>query len=222
MELLAGTATETLIDASWTHLGDRFGYTARAETGTVLSQIKASTKRMLWRMRMRRNEGNSAFYSQTDFREWRFNKGDHLPFDSEAFSFAYSEHVLEHFRYDVACDLMRECHRVLRENGVFRIVVPDADYRTYEAVESVGFPSTQLPFTHPNKHKMRWNVYLLQTTLELLGFKAIPVVWTDDAGSFQKADLPSVYSGLEVDSQLVLSLSYVQRPRSLIVDGVKI
>jgi predicted SAM-dependent methyltransferase len=48
-----------------------------------------------------------------------------LPFKDETFDAIFCEHVLEHFDYENGKNLMKECLRVLKKNGVIRIVVPD-------------------------------------------------------------------------------------------------
>ena len=57
----------------------------------------------------------------TDFRNG-------LPFNDNTFQFIYSEHVLEHFSYPEAQMILRECYRVLSDQGVMRIAMPDLDY----------------------------------------------------------------------------------------------
>lgn len=49
-----------------------------------------------------------------------------LPFPDASIDFIYAEHVLEHFIYNDLINLIKDCHRVLKLNGVFSIVVPDA------------------------------------------------------------------------------------------------
>jgi predicted SAM-dependent methyltransferase len=59
-----------------------------------------------------------------------------LPFDSEAASFVYMAHVLEHLNYkNDALAVAKEIRRVLKPSGVARIVVPDigAFFRAYAA-----------------------------------------------------------------------------------------
>jgi predicted SAM-dependent methyltransferase len=50
-----------------------------------------------------------------------------LPFTDRSFQFIYSEHVLEHFSYQDGLKILRECNRVLTEDGVMRIATPDLD-----------------------------------------------------------------------------------------------
>lgn len=48
-----------------------------------------------------------------------------IPYPDAAFDVVYHSHVLEHFSRRDARDLLRECHRVLRQGGIIRVVVPD-------------------------------------------------------------------------------------------------
>src|SRR5437763_15800889 len=49
-----------------------------------------------------------------------------LPFDDVGFIFA--EHFIEHLAYDDAAALLRECRRVLREDGVLRLSTPNLEW----------------------------------------------------------------------------------------------
>jgi predicted SAM-dependent methyltransferase len=51
-----------------------------------------------------------------------------LPFRDASFQFVYSEHVLEHFSFPEGRILLKECYRVLADQGVLRIAMPDLDY----------------------------------------------------------------------------------------------
>lgn len=219
LELLARSATAEFIDPSWIHLGDPPNYEARSYTGSLKSRVRALAKRILRGSGAVAKDGDSTLYARTEFRPWMFGAGDRLDFPDASFSFTYSEHVLEHFRYDIAVDLLAELLRVSEPGGVVRTVVPDADYRTYEPPEGVGFPGRKLGMDHPNKHKMRWNVYLLSRTLEMVGFQAVPVVWCSEDGEFHQ-EIPA-RKACPAEPELVSTLRYVQRPRSLIVDGIR-
>lgn len=48
-----------------------------------------------------------------------------FPLPANAFDFVYSEHVIEHMTLPQAAVMLGECVRVLRPNGVLRIVTPD-------------------------------------------------------------------------------------------------
>ena len=50
-----------------------------------------------------------------------------IPFADAHFDAVYHSHVLEHFTKEDAANLLQECHRVLKPNGVLRVVVPDLE-----------------------------------------------------------------------------------------------
>jgi predicted SAM-dependent methyltransferase len=50
-----------------------------------------------------------------------------FPFDGASFDYVFSEHQMEHIRYDDALLMLRECHRILRPGGQIRIALPSAD-----------------------------------------------------------------------------------------------
>ena len=50
-----------------------------------------------------------------------------LPFDSETFDGVFSEHVLEHFSYEGGISILKEVFRLLKPDGILRIIVPDAE-----------------------------------------------------------------------------------------------
>lgn len=49
-----------------------------------------------------------------------------LPFADQTVDLIYSSHFLEHLTYDEGRQFLRECRRVLKNDGVMRIIVPDA------------------------------------------------------------------------------------------------
>jgi Methyltransferase domain len=50
-----------------------------------------------------------------------------LPYANEYFDACYSSHVIEHMRKDECYHVITECHRVLKSQGIIRIVVPDLE-----------------------------------------------------------------------------------------------
>jgi len=48
-----------------------------------------------------------------------------LPFSEGRFVAVYSSHTFEHLFHDDAVVLAKECYRVLKKGGIFRVVVPD-------------------------------------------------------------------------------------------------
>jgi len=56
-----------------------------------------------------------------------------IPFPDKSFDVVYHSHVLEHFPKAEAEPFIKECYRVLRPQGILRVVVPDLEQiaRTY-------------------------------------------------------------------------------------------
>lgn len=48
-----------------------------------------------------------------------------LPFDEGIFDFIVAEHIIEHFSYESALYMLKECRRVLKDKGILRISTPD-------------------------------------------------------------------------------------------------
>ncbi len=51
-----------------------------------------------------------------------------LPFDDRTFDYIYSEHSLEHLKYQKGFYFIRECFRVLKPKGTMRIATPDLQF----------------------------------------------------------------------------------------------
>jgi len=49
-----------------------------------------------------------------------------LPFEDNSVDFIFSSHLIEHLSREEGLKLLKECHRVLKPNGVLRIATPDA------------------------------------------------------------------------------------------------
>ena len=56
---------------------------------------------------------------------WDLRRG--IPFPDDTFDVAYHGHFLEHLPREAALPFLRECARVLRRNGLLRVVVPDLE-----------------------------------------------------------------------------------------------
>ena len=48
-----------------------------------------------------------------------------LPYADAAVAFIFNEHFLEHITRDEGLTFLRECRRVLKPSGVFRVSTPD-------------------------------------------------------------------------------------------------
>ena len=66
-----------------------------------------------------------------------------LPFDEAQFIFA--EHFIEHLPFDAALQFLRECRRVLLENGVLRLSTPNLDWVLRSHYDPSRWQSTAEP-----------------------------------------------------------------------------
>ncbi|VGO18288.1 class I SAM-dependent methyltransferase [Pontiella sulfatireligans] len=237
LENLDEQALATFLDKSWMHLGEpHFGAGGikgkRLELrkkllrlyDSSLSDLAGIIKRRLARSSKKSIVfSEEELYEKTNFSEFYFEKGGRLPFGDDTVDFIFSEHFFEHLFLDEAVDLFRECHRILKPNGLIRTCVPDADLRTYEPPESVGYPNKRMPYSHPDKHKNRWSVYSLCEALEHAGFDGLPLRYCDRDGQYIKSDPREnkTYYRNCPEMNLAFSTTYIQRIDSLIVDGIK-
>lgn len=197
LEKLSKSALEVLLNKSWIHLGDK---ELKNPNGRKLIEVD---------------------YSLTNFSPFYFERGSKLPFEDGKFSHIYSEHFLEHLFLDESIELLKECYRVLSPGGFVRIVVPDADLR--EIPEKFGFPGNQYNFTDPEKHKTRWSIYSLKPSLEISGFKVVPIKNYDRTRKLydQLKNLPLGEHNSCIDQEMVSEKGHIKRLNSLIVDGIK-
>jgi len=87
-----------------------------------------------------------------------------LPFADASVDFIYSSHTFEHFPYERALGLTKECFRALKSDGVLRIAVPDLgsivrDYlndsqamASHRFVDRLLLRHTWQDFFHPGAH----------------------------------------------------------------------
>lgn len=62
-----------------------------------------------------------------------------LPYDTGSVHALYSSHMLEHLSYDEGLRFLRECRRVIRPDGVMRLLVPDAQLLLNRFADPRGF-----------------------------------------------------------------------------------
>jgi len=55
----------------------------------------------------------------------RMDATQRFPFADSTFDIVYTEHMIEHIPYSKAASMLHECHRVMREGAVIRVVTPD-------------------------------------------------------------------------------------------------
>jgi predicted SAM-dependent methyltransferase len=100
-----------------------------------------------------------------------------LPFENVRFIFA--EHFIEHIAYPSALELLRECRRVLRDDGVLRLSTPNLDWvwATHYRATMNDEESVQACFALNRAfrgwgHQFLYNETTLRATLMEAGFSS--------------------------------------------------
>ncbi len=124
-----------------------------------------------------------------------------LSFPDRVYSYAYSEHTVEHLKPSDAHSLFREVSRVLRPNGVFRVVVPDLKKYVDFYEKKSFFPEFNdrfktgceaiLALTQKFDHQSVWDWEQLSKSLQANGFR------TTKRSSFMKSE----FQKLNVDQE---------------------
>ena len=98
-----------------------------------------------------------------------------LPFENVSCIFA--EHFIEHLAYPDALGLLRECRRVLREDGILRLSTPDLDWVwvTHYRLGMADYEEVQACFALNRAfrgwgHQFLYNERTLRATLSDAGF----------------------------------------------------
>lgn len=68
---------------------------------------------------------NIDFFSFSDDVDYGADFRYPLKIDDDSVDGIFTEHVLEHLTYDHAERLLKECYRILKPDGIIRIIVPD-------------------------------------------------------------------------------------------------
>jgi SAM-dependent methyltransferase len=227
---LSPEALRYFLHPGWIHLGDAPG--KKASMGKARELLRdyglLNFLRICWTVLRRKLSAARAApadpAAKVEVEPFYYRKGDSLAFEDGQFDFVYTEHFFEHLFLDEALALLRETRRVLAVGGVVRIAVPDADLRTDLPPEPAGFPYAKMPFTHPEKHKTRWSVYSLAEVLRLAGLRPLPLRYHDLDGvrhDHAPTALRAEYPAELKEQEFVLTLGYLQRPHSLVVDGIR-
>lgn len=88
----------------------------------------------------------SFFNSKLNFFELKWDKSIFIhdlrkkfPWKDESADIIYSSHTLEHLNKNEGIHFLNECYRVLKKNGILRIVVPDLNKLVVEYIEGQIF-----------------------------------------------------------------------------------
>jgi len=100
-----------------------------------------------------------------------------LPFEDESVEYIMNEHFIEHLTRDEALAFLKECHRVLRADGVLRLSTPDLEFltvrylaRDIEEWKGLWLPET--PCRMMNEGMRSWGHQFMYDAEELSGILA--------------------------------------------------
>jgi len=109
-----------------------------------------------------------------------------LPFQTGNVLYIFSEHCIEHFRYDEAMSFLSECFRVLKKGGRIRLIAPDLESMARAYVKrderwfEKAFPylddpvdALNLIFHQGGAHYYIYDSKALQKILKKAGFKYV-------------------------------------------------
>lgn len=114
-----------------------------------------------------------------------------FPWRDDTIDIVYSSHTLEHFTRNEGLHFLHECHRVLKRDGIIRIVIPDLLYivseynrghiRADNFIEKLGVLCCEGPNPIKNRlaplihfpHKCMYDTPTLISILEKVGFNTV-------------------------------------------------
>jgi predicted SAM-dependent methyltransferase len=114
-----------------------------------------------------------------------------MPFKSKSFDFIFSEHFIEHLEKGNGLKFLNDCYRILKDNGIIRIVSPDLEkiidiyydrnqyVKRQTLMEAYG-KGTQLQpcelfndYMHEWGHKFIYDKQMIASALASIGFVEI-------------------------------------------------
>jgi predicted SAM-dependent methyltransferase len=148
--------------------------------------------------------------------KWDLREG--IPFPDNSVSIIYSSHLFEHIPYNGIVSLLKECHRVLKKDGVFSICVPNAkpyilgyankDKSFWNSIPGFYVPalSHHSPIDMINyiaymagEHKYMFDEENLVSIIAANGFKNARTRSFDAEFDLKERDIESIYAIATVD-----------------------
>ena len=166
------------------------------------------------------NEGwigiDSSFQSRAD---WYLDMRNGLPLPDQSCSNLFCEHFLEHLSYpEEVKRFLAECYRVLKMDGILRIIVPDAEkfVRAYAGGDTSfllrASPNSDSPMEALNsifygdplgEHRYAYDFNTLKQLLESAGFRNVEVSEPGKgsiASALDRQDIPRVMESFYVEA----------------------
>lgn len=112
-----------------------------------------------------------------------------IPLKNNTAKLIFTEHFIEHLTYDDSTFLFKECHRVLKKDGVIKIVMPDLKKIAKLYLRNDVSEMQQIGLSESNNnsfckffnqamrawgHQFLWDIDCLNETMLEVGFKIYP------------------------------------------------
>lgn len=123
------------------------------------------------------------FAKQNKYKFMQKDVREGLPFVDQSVDLLYSSHFIEHLTYEEAFSFLKECRRVLKTGGVFRLMMPDAELlvdKYYNAAMHSFDEISHGPFYGQldrlwsflcSGHKSAYDFNIIQNMAKLIGFE---------------------------------------------------
>lgn len=145
------------------------------------------------------------------FTRWDLSNG--LPYDEGVVDMIFMSHVLEHFTYDDGEQLLRECRRVLKPDGLIRVAVPDGrrlidlylagNMRSLEPICGVDNGGSDIQMFHEllygGDHRATYDANALLRAFKSAGFAhARPAAFRESASAVMRRETIDLYPELSL------------------------
>ena len=194
--LLIAVALVTLVATDSLEIGVRTYRTRIKDPGVIRDYLESHSVRKL---QLGAGGNDPTGWLNTDIepvgKEVYLDATDRYPFPDGSFQYVFSEHMIEHVRWEAAVAMLKESYRVLAVGGKVRIVTPnltkfvqllsggvDAEAKPYimAKLRLHGWPETPVTeafiFNRQVRdwgHEFLYDAATLRKSLELAGFKQI-------------------------------------------------
>jgi predicted SAM-dependent methyltransferase len=194
--LLIAIASMTLVATDSFEIGIRAYRTRIKDPGVIRNYLESHSVRKL---QVGAGGNDPTGWLNTDIepttKEVYLDATDRYPFPDGSFQYVFSEHMIEHVRWEAGVAMLKECYRVLAKGGKVRIVTPnlkkfaqlllggaDAEAKRYivAKLRFHGWPDTPVTEAYIFNRQVRdwghqflYDAVTLRKSLELAGFKQI-------------------------------------------------
>ena len=181
-------------------------------------------------------EGYEIYKSKNGVDVLNYDVTKGLPFEDNSINYIYSSHFIEHLTFEESIEFFKECKRILRKDGIIRIICPDLEkwinsyikndqqfFDKYKQQITIDSPDNYLYYLLDRittkgqimcsnfynwDHKWMWDFESMELVLKDIGFNEI------QKSSSLVSDIPEVESveapSIELFGKRILESLYVE------------